>query len=228
MAGRAVQGGVVDDVVLAQIVELLRQAVALDVGGRGEDRHVHLADARRDELVRRRAEEADGEVGLAGGEVEHLIADAITWTMMSGCVVRSCPEARHQPVGGDALGGGDAHDARHLAVEAGQVPLDRGGVGHHRFGLDQHAAGRGRHFHAVAMAVEQLGAQPALERLDAAADRRLLGIQLRGGSAEASGFCNRRGKNVRRPNRQECLGPYSFGRRSRDHRNNRYNKGWRR
>ena len=58
------------------------------------------------------------------------------------------------------------------------------------FGLHQHAAGGRRHFHAVAMAVEQLGAQPALERLDASTDRRLLGVQLGCGGAEAAGFCD--------------------------------------
>ena len=71
---QAVQRGVVDDVVLAQVVELLRQAELLDVARRGEDRHVELADPRRDELVGGRPEEADGEVGLARGEVEHLVA----------------------------------------------------------------------------------------------------------------------------------------------------------
>ena len=70
------------------------------------------------------------------------------------------------------------------------MALDRGGVGEHRFGLDEHAAGGRGHFHAMAMAVEQLGAQPALERLDAPSDRRLLGVQLGGGGAETAGFCN--------------------------------------
>ena len=114
----------------------------------------------------------------------------ITCTTMSEWRRRSSVEARHQPLRGEAFGRRHAHDARHLAVEAGQMPLDRGGVRQHRFGLDQHAAGGGRHFHAVAMAVEQLGAQPALERLDAPTDRRLLGVELGRCGAETAGFCN--------------------------------------
>nr|WP_246158443.1 hypothetical protein [Reyranella soli] len=73
------------------------------------------------------------------------------------------------------------------------------------------------------MAVEQLGAQPALERLDTAADRRLLGIQLRGGSAEASGFCNGEEKTYVVPIAKNVW-DLILSRGSRDHRNNRYNK----
>jgi hypothetical protein len=111
--------------------------------------------------------------------------------MMSGMRAAQQAEPRDEPVRGNAFGRGDADDSRHLPVEAGQMPLDRGGVRQHRFGLSQHAASGRRHFHAVAVAVEQLGAEPALEGLDAAADRRLLGVQLRGSSAEAPGLCNR-------------------------------------
>ncbi len=205
------------------VLELLRQSVLLDVGRRGEDRHVDLADARGDQLVRGRAEEADGEIGLAGGEVEHLIAgDHLDDDVGMGAAQHA--EPRHQPVGGDALGGGDADDAGHFAVEAGQVPLDRRGVGHHRFGLDQHAAGGRGHFHAVAVAVEQLGAQPPLERLDAPADGGLLGIQLGGGGAEAAGLCNREEETNVIPV-AENVRHLVLARRSRDHRNNRYNKG---
>ena len=70
------------------------------------------------------------------------------------------------------------------------MSFDRRGVRQHRFGLDKHAAGGGRHFHAVAVAVEQLGAEPALKRLDAPTDRGLLGVELGRRSAEAAGFCN--------------------------------------
>ena len=77
--------------------------------------------------------------------------------------------------------------------------------------------------HAVAVAVEQLGAQPALERLDAAADRGLLGIQLRGGGAEAAGFCNGEEKTHVVPIAKNVW-DLILSRGSRDHRNNRYNK----
>jgi hypothetical protein len=112
-----------------------------------------LADPCRHELVGGRAEEADGEVGLARGEVEHLVARDHLHDDV-GMAAAQVVEPRHQPVRGNAFGRGDAHDARHLAVEPGQMPLDRGGVGQHRFGLHQHAARRRRNLHAMAVSVE--------------------------------------------------------------------------
>jgi hypothetical protein len=132
-------------------------------------------------------------------------------------------QPRHQPLRRQALGRRHAHDAGHLAVEPGQMALDRRGVGQHRLGLDQHAAGGRRHFHAVAVAVEQLGAQTALERLDATTDRRLLGIELGCSRAEAAGFCNREEETHIVPVAQN-IGDFALARRRGDHRNNRYNK----
>ena len=98
-------------------------------------------------------------------------------------------------------------------------------VGHHRLGLDQHAARRGRHFHAVAMAIEQLGAQTALERLDAATDGRLLGVQLRSSSTETSGFGDGQEKSDVVPI-AENIRHFAFTGCRRDHGNNRYNRVW--
>ena len=99
---------------------------------------------------------------LAGGEVEHLIArDDLDDDVRMGATEQA--EAWHQPMGRNTLGCRDTDDAGHFPVEAGKVPLDRRGVRHHRFGLDQHAAGGRRYFHAVAVAIEQLGAKPPFE-----------------------------------------------------------------
>ncbi|HEX6216386.1 MAG TPA: hypothetical protein VFZ38_16245 [Vicinamibacterales bacterium] len=73
------------------------------------------------------------------------------------------------------------------------------------------------------MAIEQLGAQSALERLDASTDRCLLGVQLRCRSAEASSFCNGEEKTHIVPIAKNVW-DLILSRGSRDHRNNRYNK----
>ena len=95
--------------------------------------------------------------------------------------------------------------------------------GEHRFGLDEHAAGGRGHFHAMAMAVEQLGAQPALERLDAPTDRGLFGVELGRCGAEAAGFCNGEEETYVVPV-AENIGDLALERRNRNHSNNRYNK----
>ena len=146
----------------------------------------------------------------------------ITCTMMSGWRAAQLVEPRHQPVGGDAFGRGDAHDAGHLAVETGEMALDRGGVRQHRLGLHQHAARRRRHLHAVAMAVEQLGTEPALERLDSTADGCLLGVELRRSSAEASGLGDGEEKTHVVPVAEDVRHLALTWAES-NHRNNRYN-----
>ena len=89
--------------------------------------------------------------------------------------------------------------------------------------LDQHAAGGRRYFHAVAVAIEQLGAKPPFEGLDAPADRRLLGIQLRCCSAEAACLSNRKEETDIVPV-AENIRHLGLASRSSIHCDNRYNK----
>jgi hypothetical protein len=88
--------------------------------------------------------------------------------------------------------------------------------------LHHHAARRRRHFHAVTMTIEQLGAQPTFERLDSAADRGLLRVKLRRSGAETSGFCDGEEKPHIVPV-AENIRHLALSRRSRNHSNNRYN-----
>jgi hypothetical protein len=103
------------------------------------------------------------------------------------------------------------------------MALDRGGVGQHGLGLDQHAARSRGDFHAVPMTVEQLGAEPPFECLDASADRCLLGIELCRRGAEAAGFCNSQEKAHIVPV-PENVGDLGLAWRRGEHRYGRYNK----
>ncbi|SCM79246.1 hypothetical protein KL86PLE_90306 [uncultured Pleomorphomonas sp.] len=175
-----------DDPVLVDVLDGLRAAEALDVGRRGEQVEVHREQLALDQVGLGRLAQADGDVGLSHGEVELVVVED-ELQLDVGVEVDELVDARGQPGGADADGGGDAQRAGRALAAVGQPAL-------HVLELQEHVMGGAvEQFallgedQAAGVAVEQRHAEILLEGADLAADGGLAHVQAVAGVGEAPG-----------------------------------------
>ncbi len=176
-------GVLADQAMRAELVELLGGAVRVDVVLRRVKAHADGHQPAADQVGLARLLEADGDVGLAHGQVEHALLEHEVDVEVGVAVVEMLQPGR-QPERAEAHGGGDAQLAEHLllaVLDAGAGGLEA--LGHGAGRIEQELALLGQD-QAAGVAVEERGRERLLQPADLPADGGLRQAQRLAGMGE--------------------------------------------